>query len=593
MGWFSNATEWAKKIWYHDTTAAAANYSYQTIAYCLEQIAAAPKVMRSVITHPPTRVVARHLLRMATEDLIPLVFVTYFNQCLQERGQTYLDENPDAAWLSTNTAIQYSLYLIQLTSWAIRVNRKTELITRMAIVTLEASPMLGKVNTSSTMTVCVEGNDPCTKLRFMQGSIRDLTAYWSTEAAIALIGYTPIAGGTLAALLSVYHNGRYVLTVALPDLCNRHQVVYLREHSELALSLGVGHAASSLVVNSLMEVATGIPRVFYAGAIEQFILMTQMSVAAHLRLPIAQKSSSRNLPDPVLYFQNGVGFIVDTLLLGLKAKIPRMLKGREPGSNVKSLLINLSNTEYFWLTRLVKISQKMGASPLAHIVPRLLRTKQSFLQDPIISSNWAAVKISLVDTLKTIESLHNELLVQAASYTPDTAANLVESIFGTPKFITKLLLQLVSDKEVIEQLRTWRYQIEKLHADSSTTSMIVDQNALLLPGQIRPSDAHPQPQVLLEETSLPAPEQVIREPIKASSSLELPSVEAVIRRKCGAPLAGTELSDTVAPERVIRYRFLAQKPRSNRVDHSPDGWTVISHSSENWSDINGEELSIS
>ena len=562
MGWFTDAKNWLKRLWQGDTASAVVRYSYQTIAHGFDQIAAIPRVLHSAATHPPTQMVAKHVMRVAVEDLIPLVFVTYCNQLIQERGRGYLEDEKEAVWLSTYTAIQAGLYLLQGITWAFQVNRKTEMMVRMAMVTIEASPMLNGAKTSLPMKVCTDPPNPCTTLRFMQGSIRDLVAFWSTEAAISLTGYIPVAGGGIAALLSVYHNGRYVLTVVLPDLCNRHQMVYLQDHSELALSLGVGHVASTWLVNSLLEISTGIPRVFYAGAIKQFMLITQMGVAAHLNLPEGKKASTRTLPDPLLYYQSGVGFIVDIILLGLKTKIPRMLKGNDHKS-LKAWLSHLSASEFSYLQW---VNEKVPINQLARVIfPRLIHSKETFITDPVILSNWATVQASLVQTLQTIESLHDLLAVQASSFAPNAAASLAASIFGTPKFLTKLLLQLLSDPVVIEQLRSWRYQVEKFNLIVSTTPVRPDKNALLLPGQ---TSAHEQslqfPPIERVSGPLPEAEQVIRTARKAPLILSLPSAHDVIRRR-HVGLEPTE--NVVSPRNVIRFH--AAQLNDPGVAHNP------------------------
>ena len=454
MGWFTNVKDWGKRIWSHDTSAAVGSYSYQTIAYAFEQIGVIPKVVNSIVNHVPTRTVAKHLMRITFEDLVPLVLVTFSNQYLQDRGKAYLDDDPDNAWLSTDTAIQTTLYLLQAATSVYSINKKTQIAVRTTIVSLEAPFLLNGVNGASIMTICKE--ERCSMLRFMQGSLRDIVAYWSTEAAISLIGYVPVAGGPLAAVLSVYHRGRYVLTVVLPDVCNRHQVIYLQKHSELALSLGLGQLGSSWIVNSLLETATGIPRAFYAGAVEQFMLVTQMSVAAHLNLPATQKLSKRALADPILLYQGGVGFMVDTILLGLKVKIPRMLQDR-PSRNISEIIDSLP-----WAS-MYQFSELILHNKLAHIfLPSLLHDAKSFIQDPIVRSNWTGLRETIINVFTILEKIKNHPAVRASSYMPNVAGTLVEAYLGTPKFLTKLLLQLLTDEKFINKVRAWRSEVEKL-----------------------------------------------------------------------------------------------------------------------------------
>ena len=474
MGWITNVTTWAKKLWQHPTTAAVANYSSKTVEYVFEQISVIPKMVRSIKDHQPLRTVAGHLLRITAEDLAPLILVTYVNHLIQTSGRAYLEDEPDNAWISTDTAIQTGLYLLQAATWAYSVRAKTQMLLRTTIVTIETPPILKRIKTSQPMSVCID--EQCSTLRIKQGDIRDLVAYWSTEAAISLVGYVPAVGGPLAAVLSVYHRGRYVLTVVLPEVCNRHQVIYLREHSELALSLGIGHAGSSWLINSLVETTTGIPPVFYNSAIEQFMLITQMGISSHLQLPTAKKESSRRLLDPVLYYQNLVGFAFDIGLLGLKVKIPRMLNNQQPG-NYKDILLHPS-----WST-IIHTVEKMHKNRLVKIMlPRLLHDAQSFIHDPIIIYHWPGFQAAIVNALETILSQNTNLLIRASSSVPSLTSALIEAASGTPKYVTKLLLLVIMDKEIIELLQTCCHEIKKLQLD--TVALDDDEGELILPEQL-------------------------------------------------------------------------------------------------------------
>ena len=399
-----------------------------------------------------------------------------------------------------------SLYLLQAATWAYSVRKKTQLMVRATIVTLEAPSLLNQMKNTAEMTVCID--EKCSSLRFAQGSVRDLAAYWSTEAAIACIGYLPVGGGVLASALSVYHRGRYVLAIALPNVCNRHQLVYLQEYSELALSLGVGQVASAWLIQSFVETLTGIPPVLYRSAMEQFLLIAQMSVTTHLILPQAPSKSTRRLLDPVFLYQQAVGFTFDLLLLGLKIKIPRMLDGKHPGVNMKEFFRHIPElkvvhaTRYLHDTRIARL-----------FLPRLLHSTDAFIHDPIIRYHWPQVQAMLINTFKTIEDLRDHVAIKASSSMPEVSSALVTSLFGTPKYITKLLLQLVTDDEFIELIRTSRYAIENRQLEAPMPVLTtLASNILPMRAPVRsaaPLAIMPPPPVSLP-IKLPAPEDVIR-----------------------------------------------------------------------------------
>ncbi len=78
-------------VTFYDAAVGVGNYTYKTIGGLFEQVATIPKFTRSVIFHANTRMVAGHVLRVALEDLLPLVAVTYTNDMIQRYGRDSRD----------------------------------------------------------------------------------------------------------------------------------------------------------------------------------------------------------------------------------------------------------------------------------------------------------------------------------------------------------------------------------------------------------------------------------------------------------------------------------------------------------------------
>jgi len=561
MGWLTDITTWAKRIWRHDATAATANYSYKTMVYTFDQLAAIPRVVRSVVMHPPTRTVATHLLQVTLTDLVPLVFVSYFNDRVQEYARDYIDDpatNHDE-WLNPKLAIEASLYVLGALTWAIRTNRKLELIARMAVINLEASALLPGIKSTPPMTACVNRCPP-----MLKGPVSNYVGYWAAEGFIQLVHHVPIVGGPLAAVLDIYHNGHYILTLAMPDLCNDHLAIYLREHPEISLSLGLGHATSVWVLSSLAEKFTGIPAHLYANGAKRLMIVTQTAVTMHLHLPAPQKTSSR-ARHPVLFLQDTVDVATEIILLGMEKKISRLLERKESGN------FQLISREQVW-GMLSKLSKHAHHNRLVQqILPSLLRNPTLFIQDPITRSTWPTVQSELLNAIKIIESLPNRLAVQALSAVPNATSTLIETVFGTPKYATKLLLQLIMDPGVIDALKTLRYAIEKLEVDVFVP-IISDSDTLLLAGQEVINK--PASRVRLDSASSPPRDNVIRL-ADTSATTTLPKPRHVIRLADPTNLA------LPAPASVIRHRHrFLPAPAPQDTDELTGDWTHIFNTSE-------------
>ncbi len=573
MGWFKDLTDWGKRVLPLKKAEAVATYSYQTMAYLFEQVGVIPKVIHSMVTHAPNRTLATHLTRIALEDLLPLVLVRYTSELLQQYLYRRLaEEDPDSSTHSFDTVIMMALYSLQLATWTYEIRKKTKILVRTVVVTLEAPVLLNADKIGPKMDVCTL--EHCSMLRFMQGSIRDNAAYWATEAAISLIGYIPYVGGAAAASLAVYHRGRYVLTIVLPDLCNRHQVVYLREHSELALSLGLGHTGSTWLTLKLIETATGIPQAFYASLVESLLLFTQMNTAAHMMLPPAKKASLRNIPDPILHFQNVVGFVVDIFILGLKSKIPRMLKERG-GKNLKAFLKDLP------LGEIVARCDWLLHNRLSRLVlPDLIQSKDLFLKDPVVGSNLPGLRKTVINILTEVEGLPEYLAIRIAGRAPDAAASLLESILGTPKFATKLLLELISDQEIIEQIRYCRYQIQGLDVSIPVAAVTVDDTAVLLNGQTQVDrDNKVKPILLAPSTEFAkSPAEVIKRTKEPDTPLLVDRERAIKRSAVSAGHPAWPVTSTEA-RLAIRNRF--HKPANAPSDEDEAEWVDVQSVVEN------------
>lgn len=445
------ATGLGTSIWQKTTLPKVVNevgqFSYRTINHLFEQISVAPKVIYSSVWSPKTRKVTGQLIRIGLEDLAPLVLVNYANQLVQMKGKTYLDS--DEPWLSTNTMLQMSLILLETANWLYTIRKRTQLGVRLSIVAIEASRAFSKERVTPPMTICLE--EKCTTLRFLKGSFRDFIAYWSTEAAISLIGYIPMVGGGMAGMLAVYHRGRYVMTLLLPDLCSRHQEQYLREYTEWCLAHGLGHLALTELTTHFLESVSGIPKQFYKGAVQQFLLITQTSIAAHMPLPSPIKKSNRNLPDPVAIYESAIGFIFDTVVLGLKKQIPILLKQKGPSLPWEKLK---QGGIYLWNNPVAQ-----AIKPL--VIPRMLRSSQAFINDPVIP--WSDLKETTVEAIVNIECIKNKWLVRIATLSPKKAAKVTWLIFGTPRSVVELLLKMMGNQEIMNKLGDLRRSLGGMH----------------------------------------------------------------------------------------------------------------------------------
>ncbi|ASQ47375.1 hypothetical protein [Legionella clemsonensis] len=487
MGWWDTWTTakdtvsgWGKSAWNNASLTGAvngmANFTYNTISRVLEGVPAALRLTRAAFSVIPEETkeklshVAKGGGRIIIEDAIPLAVISYFYQILAQQGQDYLEDNPDEAWLSPNTALSMGLWLLWGVHWIYSARKQTQLTVRTTILALEAGGAFKSIRQTPPMDLCVQKK--CTTLRFLKGSFRDLIKYWSTKAAIVFVGYVPVVGEGLAAAFDVYHNGRYVTTLVLSELCEPDQERYLREYPELALANGIMHYVLSKFVCSMIEYYSGIPAVFYESTVRQFLLISQIGIASQMTLPPAVEDSQRNIPDPIAAYESAIGFVVDTTALGLKKKIPEMLKKQTvpviPWEKIPAY------AQVAWNN---PVSENV-IKPL--LIPRMLRNEKAFINDPVIP--WLPLQERILAAIKNIEDVKAHPLTTAALLSPSITAEIARPIFGTPKAVVELLLNLMKNEEVMLKLGTFRNYIAGL-CPGELPPLPEQSDAFLLGGQ--------------------------------------------------------------------------------------------------------------
>lgn len=454
--WWNSAKKFGENLWQYKTVQepamAAASFSYRTITHLFEQVGVIPGVIASFAKSGATQTIGKHMLRLVVTDLIPLVLVTYCNDTLQRYGRTYLDdETLEDDKICIKFSIDALLCLLKTATFIYSTRQSAQLITHTVVISLE-TPRLNEGR--EPIKICHD--EHCTALRFLQGNVRDLATYLATELAIWSINFIPMPGsGALATSLSVYHRGRYVLSVVLPDMCNRHQMIYLSNNPELSLSLGLAHVAMTYYMNEMLEKQTGIPSLFFEATIHQLLLIIQMSIAAHMHLPKAHPTLERSIAwDPVALYQIAVGASFDIMALGLKQFIPRKLKENR----------DIPLPQLPWST-LTTQSRRIWRSPIARtFLPPLLHDANAFINDPIAGSNWPHLQKNMINALKAIETASNNSLVKTAQVLPEkVTTTAVRWAVGAPDIMTKLLLKLSKNPEVIGWLRALRLQLEQLN----------------------------------------------------------------------------------------------------------------------------------
>ncbi|KTD62274.1 hypothetical protein [Legionella spiritensis] len=480
MGWgesWGAVTDWVSTTWNNASVQkvmqGAGTYCFNTVEYIFKQVGVLPATLKSMAFDPPTREVVKHIVYLAG-DYALYALIPYVSDMVEEAARSsFSDDNP--ALLSVDTALTVGIGALSLATMAFKTRQTLKMGGRAAVIAMEGAKAFNNAITSSdkeeskdkeiipraeksgkhpkkdkkkTALCQIEG---CTTGKFVKSSARSQLGFWSIEGILWMLGKLPYTERVVF-VFYLLHRGRYVTNMILPELCPAHQHAYLREHPEIPAAFGLTHAGLSALANYLIESNTGIPSKYYGAGIDQIMLMIQMSLAAHMKndLPKPVAASSRLPVDPLMIYLNSLYWTVDTFGVGLKARLPEMLKGK---SIVPwGLLATVGNKA--WDNSASRLLRSI-------LLPELLQDPDKLASDPVIGSHVVEVRDVVADTINTVDKVRHKYVVRAAQQTPAASAKALQALFGAPPEATRVFLKLLGNTGFMDSLSQLRRRLQE------------------------------------------------------------------------------------------------------------------------------------
>jgi hypothetical protein len=537
------------------TASGVLSFSYQTLTRLLEQIPAVPRVTRTILD-PQIRKMMKGMARVVVEDVTPLAIAGWAHHCIQEWGREYLAKHPEEEWLSAYTALQTGLCLLWIGNKVYGVRKTTQATVRILIQTMATSNRFNHLNQTLPMTLCKDSPTPCSGMRFLKGSFRELIEYGASVGAVTLISFIPIVGSPLYTAGTIYINGRYVTTLVLPTLCGPHQGQYLREYPELALSLGLTHYYLTGYAVSLVEYYSGIPAVFFQSPVDKLFLIIQTGIASQITLPPPVRESQRFL-DPLGAYERAIGFCFDTVVIGLKTQLPRLLKKNKMAS---------------WLTgdQLIHAAEKVWCNPISDrllkplLLPRMLRSIDALKNDPVIP--WEDFRRRCISAIDNTQKVHKYLLAQVAMTFPKITAELAKSLFDMPKWLTEILIDLMNNEKFMLSLSSYKNWLA-VTCRGEPPPVSIGEPFLLREQESEPIKIIPDTPIA-DNSLVIAPQQIIL-PLAKSTR-----VEGINEEEDASQCAKLGETEKVTPSMVIKLNLGNKIPshssaQSGFFSHSP------------------------
>lgn len=440
--------------WRRDASNTGRQFALETATYVLQHGEPLYRPLFEIAANP----LVNHIWRMFIENVFPIALVngTY------SYAASYLDEQDNAIattlkWGMWGAASIYT------------VGNSIQFTARFAVLSLQAGKTLTALpSRAEYKQLCV--NEHCTSMRFLQGVTRDWVAFLATQRLISAVGFLPGIGVWVEAPLRVYHNGRYVLTMIIPE-CDRHLWSFMQEYVELALALGISHAAIHQLWVAAASSLTGLRAEDYTVQLGHLSLIVEMMVAAKMKLPPPVTKSERVTYDPLIAYQRLVRFLFDTLAKGLKVTLPPVLKQMSTMGAANFLVqkVKALPEHTLWQNPLVHYPTSSLKQLLMGLLPEMLYRIDAFAEDPVIHPTWAPLREDLIKSIMWMQKEHQnystQLVISLASLDPKTSAAWTSFWFGVPELFIELLVKLVANQAFIHRLVEFRQVLENMRHD--------------------------------------------------------------------------------------------------------------------------------
>lgn len=494
---------WGKKDTATAIAKSTAKSSYIIIASLFDQVAAIPKVANAIVNDPPTTKVAKHLARVLLVDMMQLLVVTYgadlFLKYFFPEPDT-ISDTPDAGW--ANSALKTSA---ELTARILFIRSLINFYGHTILIGLE-TPELSKFRQQSNLCA----TEKCSQLEIEKGVAKNIAAFFITEGTLSALEHLAPSLYLPIYLARIIDNGHYIYKSSHPSLCYKHNQRNLREHSELAFSLGLGHSLMVSLISALLE-QSGVPSRYYSFMISSVLLFWQISAANHMIHP-EPKPTTKRLPDPLIAHEMFVLFLIATFLLGLKKQIPHLM-APSPGSlTIRDVASTIHETISL---KAIGNAIVVTMRPIGFItLPRQFQDLKAFANDPIVRSNWEIWQKNAVAYLTLIEDSKYSFTGKMIRLTADLIAFGVELSVGVPSTITAPSLKATENNDVNEFIHQLRVRIQSINLRPAPP-VIVNEDAIRLSGYVPPTTK----KTASNDTTSPSSKQkAIRVPPKNRSS---------------------------------------------------------------------------
>ncbi|HAU1152956.1 TPA: lpg2879 family Dot/Icm T4SS effector [Legionella pneumophila] len=521
MKWFSSVVngvktigsslwEGSKWVWNNASlskvTTGLFSYTANTTFQVLEQAIALRDAVPTLVNNPQAKKIAYGMGYILVNDVLPLVALNFANNTAQNYFREGYDE--DASWYAP-----YSLFLsgLTLTSYLVRAytwRQGVQTVAHVAVLDSLGPSSFNSNKKSLPPSICDELD--CNYKRKIKGWGREPLVLMGNDALTYGVSLIPYVGEPLSKVLRVYFNGRYIIRLTTPELCERHK--YLAMKPESVLGFGLTFEATSMLMDKALESTVGMPPFLYYRALRHLLLLLHINVAAHMELPKSGLKDKTSSFDPFNIYERVNRFVADVIFSGLIKRIPIDFKPDKdaepliplsPALKFGTMVLNMDLEKEKKTTR--GFFSKAIDKAYVLVLPPVFRGANGLINDPIVFMYWPTIRSGAISAVEFVEGVGKTKTMATLAWAPKTVAAAINLKFGIPKKVTRFVLMLSKEEDFWNLATAFKLWFER-HNIKGEPKLITGSNLAL--NGVTPLEPTP---ISVEKGPIVSPQQLIVE----------------------------------------------------------------------------------
>ncbi|KGP64295.1 hypothetical protein EP47_00135 [Legionella norrlandica] len=481
------------------------SYTANTTFQVLEQGIALRDAIPTLVNNPQAKKIAYGMGYILVKDVLPMVALNFVNNTAQNYFRDGYDE--DAAWYAPYALFLSGLSLVNYAVAAFTWRQGAQTFAHVATLDSVGPPAFNSNKETLPHSICDELD--CNFKRKFKGWGREPLILLGNSLLTSAIKIVPYVGEPLAKAASIYFNGRYIIRLATPELCERHKFLAMKPES--VLGFGLTAEAANMLMDKALESTVGMPPYLYYMALRHLLLLFHVNVAAHMTLPKMDIKDNSPYLDPFTIYERINRFVVDVIFSGLIKRIPIDFK---PDKDAKPL-IPLSPALQFGTMVLnmdLELEQKQKKAPgffrnalgkaYVLVAPPIFQGVDGLIKDPIVFMYWPNISSGVISAVEFIEKVGKTKTMATLAWAPKTVASAVNFKFGIPKKLTKFVLMLSKEEDFWNLATALKLWFER-HSVNGEIKLATSSNFTL--NGVKALEPTP---ILTEPHTLPPPEQL-------------------------------------------------------------------------------------